>query len=587
MRSSRLAHRALTLVALTGLLLAACAPATAPAPAAPAARPPQAPAPAAPAAPAPTAAPAAPAAPARPAATPTPIFRPATPTPGSTTQQARRGGVLVTTHFVDPAHLDVIQHVSIEMHQVMGPAYSTLLQFDPDDNEKIIPDVAEKWQVSNDGLTYTLTLRKNVKFHDGKPLTSKDVKWSLDYYRGVHPNKGMNGRKLDHVYMVKDVQAPDDYTIVIKLKDPAFAFPHLLATESALDIAPEGYKDGDLRAKENGTGPFKMVRYQRGSSFEFERFKDFYIPGLPYLDGIKFLIIRDDSTRLAALRTGRVDLYSPVWDRLTPSQARVLKEQMGDRIVIGQNNRLEAPYVAFGTQPGSPFVDRRVRRAFFLAVNRDEANQILTEGKGLVGGLFPPGAGTPLDEVRKIPGYRLPHDQDVVEAKKLLAEAGYPDGKGLQFKYLTRAGWPTYVEPTVFMAAQMKKYLNVDMPVDARETTIFYDLRDNLKWETLTGIMVSSFNQFEGMGAYLGPANRHGYRNDRIMKMWAAAAAAVDPVERNKKVRDLELAMMEDAPVVATHWTPNIIAWSPKVKGYWPGVGLYGNMRFAKVWLAQ
>ncbi|MEK7682002.1 MAG: ABC transporter substrate-binding protein, partial [Chloroflexota bacterium] len=401
----RLTHcSGLLAVALSVALIAsACAPAATPTPAAPAAPRPQT-APAAPAAP-PAAAPQQPA-----TAAPTPIFRAPTPTPAAA-QQVRRGGTLVTSHFIDPAHLDMVQHVSVEMLQPMAPAYSTLVQFDPDDTEKLAPDIAEKWDISKDGLTYTFTIRKGIKFHDGKPLTSKDVKWTLDYYRGVNPNKGMNGRKKDHVYMVADVQAPDDNTVVVKLNEPAFAFLHLMAT-AYMSIAPEGYKDGDFRTKENGTGPFKMVRYNRGSSFEYERFKDYFMPGLPYLDGVKLLIIADNSTRLAALRTGRLDLISPVWDTLTPSQARVLKEQMGDRIVIGQNNRLQAAYVAFGTQPGSPFVDARVRRAFSLAVDRDEANKILTEGQGLVGGLFPPGAGVPLDELKKLPGYRQPKGPD-------------------------------------------------------------------------------------------------------------------------------------------------------------------------------
>ncbi|MDP2952689.1 MAG: ABC transporter substrate-binding protein, partial [Chloroflexota bacterium] len=253
----------ISVLVILGLLLAACAPAASPTPA--------------PTKPAPTVAPAAPA----PTAAPAPAA-----------EKPRSGGILTSSFSGDPSSFDSHQERTVLNLAPVAPAYSLLVQNDPADNSKIIPDLAERWEVSPDGKVYTFYIRKGVKFHDGKPATSADVKANFD--RIIFPPKGVLSHRKDTLQSVEKLEAPDDYTVRFILKFPHAGFLQMVGNPYN-SIFPKHVLEakGDMKKDIVGTGPFKLKDFNRGVSFELVKNPDYFVPGRPYLDGITFYIIKD------------------------------------------------------------------------------------------------------------------------------------------------------------------------------------------------------------------------------------------------------------------------------------------------------
>src|SRR6516165_7879872 len=191
---------------------------------------------------------------------------------------------------------------SLDMHQEQtflvtipfSPVYNTLVMFDPHGYPKIIGDLAQAWTVSEDGMTYTFTLHQGVQFHDGSELTSADVKASWD--KIISPPEGVVSPRKSHYEFIKSIEAPDPYTVVFHLHYPAASFlpgiahpANFIYAKKYLDQDPNYYKQ-----KAMGTGPFKLKEYGHGASIELVRNPNYWKQGLPYLDGAKYFIIKDD-----------------------------------------------------------------------------------------------------------------------------------------------------------------------------------------------------------------------------------------------------------------------------------------------------
>src|SRR5499433_3599389 len=217
----------------------------------------------------------------------------------------RRGGVLLAVIGADPPSLDPHQESTFANIELVAPLYSTLLQIDPYHYPKIIGDVATDWKIAPDGLTYTFKLRQGIRFHDGSPLTSADVKASYD--KIIFPPAGVRSVRKNAYTAVERVEAPDPTTVIFKLKFPSASLLDNLASPWNV-IFPKKYLDKDpnyFKTNVVGSGPFKFKNYTRGSTFEGERNPDYFIKDRPYLDGYKFFISPETSVRAAAIRSGR------------------------------------------------------------------------------------------------------------------------------------------------------------------------------------------------------------------------------------------------------------------------------------------
>lgn len=246
-------------------------------------------------------------------------------------EEPRYGGILNVALAGAPPSLDMHQEQTFMVAQPLGPVYNNLIVFDPHNYPQIVGDLAKSWTVSDDHLTYTFTLHEGVRFHDGSELTSADVKASWD--KIVFPPEGVISVQRSYYAMVKSIEAPAPYTVLFRLHHPSPAFLTNLAHPANFIYAKKNL-DSDVhyyRAHTVGTGPFKLKNYVRGSYIELERNPNYFRKGLPYLDGIKYFIIKDTSARVMALRSGRVDIELRF---LPPADAEVIKAQVGDKVVV-------------------------------------------------------------------------------------------------------------------------------------------------------------------------------------------------------------------------------------------------------------
>ncbi|MDP2952572.1 MAG: ABC transporter substrate-binding protein, partial [Chloroflexota bacterium] len=274
---------------LAALLAAACAPAAAPTP-------PPTPKPAAPAVVStPTTAPA-PAPTQAPAPTPRPVVTGPTPTaapaPQPSGDQPRYGGVLRLSSKEDPIDYDLHQRVSYNDLQPLAPVYSLLLRTNPKDETGVLPDLAERWEISPDGKTYTFFLHKGVQFHDGSPLTSADVKASFDRMRS--PPKGVVSVRQAYYKNIDKIETPDDTTVRFTLKQPQGAFLTMVSVPFSV-IFPKKLLDQkpDMKKDVMGSGAFVLKEHSRGVQIVVEKNPNYFIKGRPYLDGIIRYVIKD------------------------------------------------------------------------------------------------------------------------------------------------------------------------------------------------------------------------------------------------------------------------------------------------------
>jgi len=300
----------------------------------------------------------------------------------------QKGGVLRVALAGDPPSLDMHQESTFLVDIPFSSVYNTLVMFDPHGYPNIIGDLAKSWTVSDDKLTWTFTLHQGVTFHDDSPLTSADVKASWD--RMVFPPEGVVSPRQSYFQAIKSIEAPDPYTVVFHLHyaSPSFltmlAFPaNFIFAKKYLDQDPQYYKTHAM-----GSGPFKLKEYIRGSSIEMERNPKYWKPGLPYLDGIKYYIIRDDGARAKAIRADRVDVE---FRAFPPAEVEAIKNQMGDKVTVAYPGQPGHWGVAFNVDK-KPFDDERVRKAMSLAIDRYDMAKTLAPLTSLdtVGGLIPP-----------------------------------------------------------------------------------------------------------------------------------------------------------------------------------------------------
>jgi peptide/nickel transport system substrate-binding protein len=510
-----------------------------------------------------------------------PVAAPAQETP-------RRGGVLLAAIGADAPGLDIHQESTFAALQPVAPLYSTLLQIEPGNYPNIVGDVANDWKISPDGLTYTFKIRPDIRFHDGSPLTSVDVKASYD--KIIFPPEGVRSiRKLFYA-SVASVEAPDPGTVVFKLKSPSASL--LLALASPWNVIyPKKYLDKDpnyFKKNVMGSGPFRFKSYTRGSTFEGERNPDYFVKDRPYLNGYKFFISTETSVRAAAVRSGRA--YIEFRD-LPLSEVDAIRRQLGDKVVVQHT-----PFVIqFGVSINNtvkPFTDVRVRKALTLGIDRYTAGRVLHPLTGLrdVGGYTRPGTdwAIPPADLEKLPGFGRDAEKNRMEAKKLLAEAGYPNGFKVTLK--NRNIKLPYQDLAVYVVQEWRK-IGVEAEHRPLETTSWYaEGRDKGNFELMVfpaGAFVDDPDQLLAPYITGSPQNWARFSNPAMDDLYARQARSLDPAERRKLVVEMQKIALENVytmPVL--WWSRNVVHWA-KVKNWIAPPSHFTNQRLQDVWLSE
>ena len=343
-------------------------------------------------------------------------------------ESPRTGGELVFAVGGTPPSYDGHRETTFAMLHPIAPHYSTLLRFDPQNYPKIVGDVAESWTISKDALTYTFKIRKGIQFHDGSLLTAHDVKATYD--KIIFPPEGVVSARQATYRVVDKVETPDAQTVVFRLKYPSASFLANLASPwnfiykaDILAKDPRWYEKNIM-----GTGPFTYVEYVAGSHWVGKKNPNYFMKGRPYLDGYKAVIIRDTAPRVAAVRSGQALIE---FRGFNPVARDDIVKTAGNQVVVQ-----ESPWVCNLTvtlnNEKKPFDDVRVRRALTLAIDRWGASKALSQISVMkyVGGLLRPGSefATPESELVKLAGFGKNIEASRKEARRLLKEAGVPEG---------------------------------------------------------------------------------------------------------------------------------------------------------------
>jgi len=500
----------------------------------------------------------------------------------------RRGGVLLAVIGADPPSLDPHQESTFANIQLVAPLYSTLLQIDPYGYPKVVGDVATEWKISPDGLTYTFKVRPGIKFHDGSPLTAADVKATYD--KIVFPPQGTRSVRKIHYSAVESIAAPDPATVVFKLKFPSASLLDNLASPWNV-IFPKKYLDQDpnyFMKNVVGSGPFKFKAYTRGSTFEGVRNPDYFVKDRPYLDGYKFFISTETSVRAAAIRSGRA--YIEFRD-LPLSEVDAIKKQLGEKVVV-QETPMVGQFGIAMQNTVKPFTDIRVRKALTLGFDRYTGGKVLYPLTGLrdVGGLMRPGTewALPPAELEKIPGFWRDAEKSRAEAKRLLAEAGYPNGFKAVMK--NRNVKLPYQDLAVYVIQEWRK-IGIEVENRPLETAAWFaDGRDTGNFELFlqpTVEFMDDPDQFLNRYSTGAPANYGRFSDPGLDDLFSRQARATDPNERKKLVIELQKRVLEQAYYMPGLWWTRRVVHLAKVKNYVAPPSHYTNQKLQDVWLSE
>jgi len=500
----------------------------------------------------------------------------------------RRGGVLLAVIGADPPSLDPHQESTFANIQLVAPLYSTLLQIDPYRFPKIIGDAATEWKVAPDGLTYTFKIRQGIRFHDGSPLTAADVKATYD--KIVFPPAGVRSVRKNAYTAVERIETPDPSTVVFKLKFPSASLLDNLASPWNV-IFPKKYLDKDpnyFKTNVMGSGPFKFKNYTRGATFEGERNPDYFVKERPYLDGYKFFISPETSVRAAAIRSGRA--YIEFRD-LPSAEVEAIRKQLGDKVAV-QTVPVTGQWGIAINNTVKPFNDVRVRKALTLGFDRYTAGRVLQTLTGLrdVGGLMRPGSewAMPEPELQKLPGFWKDSEKSRAEARRLLAEAGYPNGLKVVLK--NRNVKLPYQDFAVFLIQEWRK-IGVEAENRPLETAAWFsDGQDTGNFELIIAPTVEFMDdpdQFLGRYVTGSTQNWGRFSDPRIDDLFSRQARSLDPAERKKVIIELQKLVMENAYYMpGLWWTRNVVHWA-KLKNYVAPPSHYTNQKLQDVWLAE
>lgn len=513
-------------------------------------------------------------------------FRLAAPEPNP-----RYGGVLRYGITMRPPHLDFHQSGTVNNLGSQGCLYDNLIRRDPrDSGVGIIPDLAHSWEISGDGKRYTFFLRKGVLFSDGAELTADDVKATFD--RIVWPPEGIHIPRSALFASVESISVLDSHTVRFELaapRPPAFIMSALASGWNAI-VRKQTLEDNGYNLRKTldvpGTGPFRSARRVEQEVWVMEKNPDYWMEGLPYLDGIEFYHALPFSPELgSALLSGRAD-YARLLDPVT---RRVIAARDDIESAEYYQSVIQAVWV---NAQREPLADPRVRRALHLVLNRPVLVEVVRDVAPMMVGAFTypfSDVAAPADELAERPGYSDDTAAAVFQARALLAEAGYPDGlHDLDFLVREVASFKLWSQA---IQAMLLQALNVQCNLRTVVESVWFDDTNSGNFDLSIGAIVSTlmdpsdyFNTWYARG---GPQNYSRWEDEAFSALLERIDSEVDPQARHALIREAEEVMEANPPLLPVAWEKIIDGWYSYVKGHNPHgyFGIYDVVRMDTFWL--
>src|SRR6201746_2756354 len=294
--------------------------------------------------------------------------------------EPKQGGILRFYHRDSPGSASIHEGATYSVNIPFMPIYNNLVIYNQhiaqNSIETIVPELADSWAWSSDNKTLTFKLHQGVKWHDGKPFTSADVKCTFDMMMGKSQQKFRQNPRKSWYDQVDEVVTNGDYEASFKLKRPQPALLALLASGYP-PVYPCHVSPGDMRTKPVGTGPFKFVEFKANESIKLTKNPDYFKKGLPHLDGIEFTIIPNRSTAILAFVAGKFDMTFPTG--ISIPLLKDIKTQAPNAICDVEPTNVSTNIIVNATAP--PFDNLDVRRAMSMALDRPSFISILNEGQ--------------------------------------------------------------------------------------------------------------------------------------------------------------------------------------------------------------
>ena len=460
--------------------------------------------------------------------------------------QAMAAGTLTAVVGADLNTLDPAKVKTGEEMNVVYLVYSGLTEMDR--NMKVQPDLAESWEVSDDLKTWTFHLRKGAKFHHGREVDSDDVVTTVE--RVMDKATGSVARA--NMMIVEKVEAVDKHTVRFQLKIPYAIFPEMMG-ERQMKIVPRDKLDTIARAP-IGTGPFVLKAWHPSDRVEVVRNPDYFL-GAPVLDGVTIKIIKEPASQIAALESGQVDI---IWQLPLESIEKVKKNP--DIVVDAVPTSSWDALIMNGTH--KPFDDVRVRQAVAAAIDKHALIEFTLFGNGTP-------THTPVPPVSPFFNKDIPIKTDIAKAKRLLAEAGYPNG--FEVTLYVGVGRPTR-ERYGIAAQQMLKEIGIKAEVQRVPWDKFVaDIEGKAAFYTdgffsRPTLDTSTYPWYHSQGTW--NSTLWNYKNPEMDKVLDAIRMAKTEAEQAQLYKRFQEIAVNDVPGVVGYVMNHVNAYRKHVKGF-------------------
>ena len=502
----------------------------------------------------------------------------------------KQGGILRMYSPDSPASMSILEEATVFAERPMMGIFNNLVMFDQhvkqNSLQSIVPDLATGWSWNEDGTELTFPLRQDVKWHDGKPFTANDVKCTWDLLTGKSNEKLRVNPRRSWYRNLDAVTTNGDYEVAFHLKRPQPAFLTALASGFS-PIYPCHVPPRDMRQHPIGTGPFKFEEYKPNEYVKVTRNPDYWKKTRPYLDGIEYTIIRNLSTATLAFVAGKLDMTFPY--SLSVPLLKDVANQAPRAICELEPGGINRNLIVNRDVP--PFNNPDLRRAMALSLDRRAFIDIISEGKGDIGGVMQPPPegiwGMPPAILQQLPGYDPDVQKNRSESRQMHAKArlwsrpaAENQGVGTRHPLLSGCGSD--------LIDQLKE-VYIDGELETIDTTNWFP--KVMRKDYVVGLNLADSGPDPDQNLYVhyscgAELNYNGYCSPEVDQLIDRQSMEGDQERRKQLVWEIERKLAEDGARPIIFYNRGGTCWQPYVKGLTIMVtSIFNGNRMEDVWL--
>lgn len=505
----------------------------------------------------------------------------------------KSGGILKMIHRDNAPSGSIHEEATNSVVEPFMGVFNNLVVYDQqkpiNSNETIVPDLATSWSWDDSKTKITFKLHDGVKWHDGKPFSSEDVKCTFDMLLGKAKARFRKNPRQVWYHNLQEVTVNGPAEVTLHLQKPQPSLLNLLAS-GYTPIYPCHVDPQTMRTAPIGTGPFKFVEWKRNETMRFVKNPDYFKKGKPYLDGINWTIIPSVSTRMLAFEAGEQDVTFA--SDVTIPLLKEVKSKSPKAVCDLHPTNVSTNLIVNSEKP--PFDNPKVRQAMDMAIDRDAFIAILSEGKYDKAGAMLPAPeglwGFTKEQLAGIPGYGSGAEVEKAraDARKIMEGLGYSAGNPLKVTVSTR-NIAVYRDPAVILIDQLKS-IHIAGELEVVDTSIWHAKvarKDYTIGLNLTGVgvddpdvaLVENFT-------CKSERNYTQYCNPEVDKAIFAQSSELDQKKRHAMVLDIQRKLIEDVARPIIFYSRTATCWQPHVKGLVPHHNsIYNSARYEDVWL--